>query len=47
VGLIKYLTSSKVNCEKMIEQREKNEVVFKLPFNSKRKRSTTVIRHPS
>lgn len=31
----------------MIEQREKNEVIFKLPFNSKRKRATTVIRHPS
>ena len=31
----------------MIEQREKNEVIFKLPFNSKRKRATTVIKHPS
>lgn len=47
VGLIKYLTLSKVNAEKMIEQREKNDIIFKLPFNSKRKRATTVIRHPS
>ena len=47
VGLIKYLTQSKINVEKMIEQRDKNEVVFKMPFNSKRKRSTMVIRHPS
>ena len=47
VGLIKYLTQSKVNAEKMIEQREKNEIIFKLPFNSKRKRATTVIKHPS
>lgn len=47
VGLIKYLTQSRVNTERMIEQREKNEVIFKLPFNSKRKRATTVIRHPS
>jgi len=31
----------------MIEQRGKNEIIFKLPFNSKRKRSTMVIRHPS
>lgn len=38
VGLIKYLTQSKINAEKMIEQRERNEVIFKLPFNSKRKR---------
>ena len=47
VGLLKYLTHSKVNTEKMIEQREKNDIIFKLPFNSKRKRATTVIRHPS
>ena len=47
VGLIKYLTQSKVNTEKLIEQREKNEIIFKLPFNSKRKRATTVIKHPS
>ena len=47
VGLVKYLTKSKINAEKMIEQREKNEVIFKLPFNSKRKRATTVIKHPS
>ena len=30
----------------MIEQRAKNEIVFKLPFNSRRKRSTMVIKHP-
>ena len=30
VGLVKYLTSSKINAEKMIEQRDKNEVIFKL-----------------
>jgi len=47
VGLIKYLTQSKVNAEKLIEQRENNEVLFRLPFNSKRKRCTTVVRHPS
>ena len=47
VGLLKYLTQSKVNTERLIEQREKNEIIFKLPFNSKRKRATTVIRHPS
>ena len=47
VGLIKYLSQSKINSEKMIEQRGHNEVIFKLPFNSKRKRATTVIKHPS
>ena len=47
VGLVKYLTQSRVSTEKMIDQRDKNEVLFKLPFNSKRKRATTVIRHPS
>lgn len=47
VGLIKYLTQSKFATEKMIEQRERNEVIFKLPFNSSRKRATTVIKHPS
>ena len=47
VGLVKYLTSSKVNAEKMIQQRKHNDVIFKLNFNSKRKRATTVIRHPS
>ena len=47
VGLVKYLTQSRVSTDKMIDQRDKNEVLFKLPFNSKRKRATTVIRHPS
>ena len=47
VGLVKYLTQSKVNTERMIDQREKNDIIFKIPFNSKRKRATTVIRHPS
>mmetsp|Transcript_33196 Transcript_33196/g.41064 ORF Transcript_33196/g.41064 Transcript_33196/m.41064 type:complete len:362 (-) Transcript_33196:1345-2430(-) len=47
VGMIKYLAQSKINVERMIEQRAKNQIVFKLPFNSKRKRSTMVIKHPS
>lgn len=47
VGLFKYLTASKVNSEKIIQQRDKNQVLFKLTFNSRRKRATTVIRHPS
>lgn len=47
VGLIKYLTSSQFDAESMLKSKKNVEVVFSIPFSSKRKRQTTVIKHPS
>ena len=48
VGIINYLLASNYNCEEMLRQKEQSiEILFHIPFNSKRKRQTTVIKHPS
>lgn len=47
VGIINYLTSSGYDCEAMLRQKEQMDPLFSIPFSSKRKRQTTVIKHPS
>lgn len=42
-GLINYLLRSGVNCEEIIAQR-KSRILFDVPFDSKRKRATSVVK---
>lgn len=43
VGLLKYLDASGVDTKAKINLRRQNEPVFEIPFNSERKRATTVV----
>lgn len=45
VGLINYLLTVGIECEKMLEQKA-DYTLSLIPFNSKRKRATTVMRNP-
>lgn len=44
-GLLKFLLSSGVNAFENIRKKDDN-ILEVIPFNSKRKRASTVIRHP-
>ena len=47
-GLINYLVKSDLDVEsKLSERRNDIDILFSIPFSSKRKRATTVIKHPS
>lgn len=48
VGLINYLLESGVDCEELISHRKNlGFLIFEIPFNSSRKRATSVIQHPN
>ena len=48
VGMINYLVKAGIDAESMLKQKKNDvEVIFAIPFSSKRKRQTTVIKHPS
>lgn len=44
-GLLKYLDASGIDTKAKINERRQNEPVFEIPFNSERKRATTVVRN--
>lgn len=48
IGLINYLVGAGIDAESMLKMKKNDvEIIFQIPFSSKRKRQTTVIKHPS
>ena len=48
IGLINYLVAAGIDAEGKLQDKKDNvDKIFEIPFSSKRKRQTTVIKHPS